>query len=132
MTRENVEIVRSIYAAWGRGDYDAALALIDREVEWFGPPDISGSGLEWGHAGVRRSLIEWVGAWDDYEFELRDVVDFGDDVLSEGRQRGRGKGGGVDVAEAIFSVWTIRPGHVVRQRMFRDRAQTLEAVGPRE
>jgi len=79
--------------------------------------------------GVRRSLGEWVGAWDDYEFELRELIDAGDRVLAVGWQRGRGKGSGVEVSEEIFSVWTLRARNVIRQRMFRDRGQALEAAG---
>ena len=49
-----------------------------------------------------------------------------------GWHRGRGKGSGVGVSEEIFSVWTMRTGKVVRQRMFREKVQALEAVGLRE
>ena len=134
MSEENVEVVRAIYDSWIRGDYDAVFALLDTDIEWFGPPDISasgepGSGLSRGHDGVRRSLARWVGEWDDFSFELRQLIDFGDDVLVEGWQRGRGKTSGVEVSEEIFSVWTIRAGQAVRQRMFRDRAEALEAAG---
>ena len=133
MSEENVEVVRAIYDSWIRGDYDAVFALLDTDIEWFGQPDISasgepGSGLSRGHDGVRRSLARWVGEWDDFSFELRQLIDFGDDVLVEGWQRGRGKTSGVEVSEEIFSVWTIRAGQAVRQRMFRDRAEALEAA----
>ena len=109
-------------------------ALLDADIEWFGPPDISasgepGSGLSRGHEGVRRSLARWVGEWDEYSFELRELIDFGDDVLVEGWHRGRGKTSGVEVSEEIFSVWTLRAGQAVRQRMFRDRAEALEVAG---
>jgi hypothetical protein len=49
--------------------------------------------------------------------------------LAAGWQRGRGKGSGVEVSEEIFSVWTLRARKVIRQRMFRDRGQALEAAG---
>jgi uncharacterized protein len=133
MSDENVEVVRAIYQAWARGDYEAAFARLDTDIEWFGPPDISAagepdSGLSRGHEGVSRSLARWVGTWDDYSFELGRLMDHGDDVLVEGRHRGRGKTSGVEVSEEIFSVWTLRAGLAIRQRMFRDRAQALEAV----
>jgi ketosteroid isomerase-like protein len=133
VSEENVEVVQAIYDSWSRGDYDAVFALLDTD-EWFGPPDISasgepGSGLSRGHDGVRRSLARWVGEWDEYSFEVRQLIDLGDDVLVEGWHRGRGKTSGVEVSEEIFSVWTVRAGQAVRQRMFRDRAEALEAAG---
>lgn len=129
MSQENVGIVRAIYEAWARGDYEAAFEVIDGDVEWFGPLDVSGSGFARGHEGVRHSLGMWVGTWDEFHFELRELIDAGDEVLVAGWQRGRGKGSGVEVSEEIFSVWTVRSGKAVRQRMFRDRAEALDAVG---
>jgi ketosteroid isomerase-like protein len=130
VSRENVEVVRAIYHAYERGEF--GLEHFHEDVEWFGPPDISGGGLWRGHEGVRRALTQWVGTWDDYRFELRDLIDSGDHVVGRGWQSGRGKGSGVEVSEEIFSVFTLRAGKVVRQRMFRDKAEALEAVGLRE
>jgi ketosteroid isomerase-like protein len=134
MSQENVEIVRGIYDAWHRRDLEAPLGAFHEDVEWFGPPDISrdAGGLVHGHEGVRHSLRSWLGTWDDYHYELRELVDFGDQVLAGGWQHGRGRGSGVEVSEEIFSVWTLQAGKVVRQRMFRDRTQALEAAGLRE
>jgi uncharacterized protein len=129
MSQENVEVVRAIYGAYELGDYRAVFERMHEDIEWFGPPDVSNSGLARGHQGVRRSLGIWVGAWDNLHFELRELIDSGDKVLAAGWQRGRGKGSGVEVSEEIFSVWTLRAGKAIRQRMFRDRLQALEAAG---
>jgi ketosteroid isomerase-like protein len=129
MSQENVEVVRAIYDAYDRGDYRAALDHFHRDVEWFGPPDVSNSGFARGHEGVNHALGTWVGTWDEYHFELRELIDAGDDVLAVGWHRGRGKGSGVEVSEEIFSVWTLHLGEVVRQRMFRDGGQAREAAG---
>jgi ketosteroid isomerase-like protein len=129
MSQENVEVVRAIYGAWEAGDYPAAFDRFHEDVEWLGPPDVSSSGAARGHEGVRQALATWVGTWEDYHYELGELIDSGDQVLVAGRQRGRGKGSGVEVSEEIFSVWTLRSGKVVRQQMFRDRTQALEAAG---
>jgi ketosteroid isomerase-like protein len=130
MSQANVEVVRAIYDAFDRGDAEAALERFHPDVEWYGPPDISGGAESWrGHEGVTRALATWIGTWDDYRFELRELLDSGDHVFAGGWQRGRGKGSGVEVSEEIFSVYTLRDGLVVGQRMFRDRARALEAAG---
>jgi ketosteroid isomerase-like protein len=129
MSQENVEIVATVYESWMRGDYAAVFGLFDPEVQWVPPPDVSSSGQRRGHEGVRRSMAGWMSYWDDYHFELRHLVDCGDDVLAEGWQRARGRTSGVEVSEEIFSVWTVRAGLVVRQQMFRERADALEAAG---
>ena len=133
MSQENVEIVRAVYDAWQAGDYEGVFKRFDGNVEWTGPPDVSGTGEHRrGHDGVRRGMRDWIGTWDDYRFELRELVGIGDQVLAEGWQHGRGRSSGVEVSEEIFSVWTLHGGMIVRQRLFRDRAQALEAAGLRE
>ncbi len=131
MSQENVEIVRGIYEAWQRRDFKTALAPFDDQVEWIGPPDISRDG--WGHAhgidGMVRSLDAWLSNWTEHHFELRELIDGGDHVLAGGWQSGRGRESGVEVSEEILSVWTLQAGKVIRQRMFRDRIQALEAAG---
>ena len=129
MSQENIGVVRRVYEAWMCGDYEALFALFDPEIEWSPPPDVSSSGERRGHVGVRLAMAGWMGHWEDYHFELRRLIDRGDEVLAEGWQRARGRTSGVEVSEEIFSVWTLRAGQVVRQRMFRDRAQALEAAG---
>jgi ketosteroid isomerase-like protein len=133
MSRENVEIVRAIYDAYDRGDYEAAFEYFHVDIEWFEPPENpGGGGVYRGHEGVRESLGRWIGQWDDYHFELRELTNVGDCVLAEGWQRGRGRGSGVEVSEETFHVWTLQAGKVVRFRGFRNKAQALEAVGLRE
>ncbi len=100
-----------------------------RRIEWFGPPDVSSSGFSQGREGVRQSLAAWVGAWDDFHSELRELIDSGDKVLAAGWQRGRGRGSGVEVAQDFAGIWTVRDGRIVRWDMCADRAEALEAVG---
>ena len=38
MSQENIEVVRRILETWSRGDFDAALAMMDPEIEWYDPP----------------------------------------------------------------------------------------------
>jgi ketosteroid isomerase-like protein len=44
MSEENVEIVRGVYEAWQRGDFEVALEPFQEDIEWFGPPEGRGSG----------------------------------------------------------------------------------------
>ena len=84
MSQENVEVVRAIYDAYERGDYPVAFERFHEDIEWFGPPDVSNSGFARGHEGVSHSLSTWVGTWDGYQFELRELIDAGDQVLAVG------------------------------------------------
>ena len=132
MSQENVEIIRRIYVAYGRGDIEGAVAELDPEVEWSEPPRSPGAVRPYrGHEGARRSLSAWVRAWDEYRLELDELIDAGDQVLAKARQIVRGKGSGIEIEQPLFSVWTLRNGKVLRLRMYHDQAEALEAAGRR-
>ena len=126
MSPENVEVVRTIYDAYERGDYPAAFECFHEDIEWFGPPDISNSGFARGHAGVRHSLSTWVGSWDEYHFELRELIDAGDQILAVGWHRRAGKGSGVEVSEGIFRSGPCTSARSSGSEMFRDRVRLLK------
>ena len=44
MSEENVALVQSAYAAFNLGDFDAAMELLDPEIEWQLPPNIPDTG----------------------------------------------------------------------------------------
>ena len=58
-TNENVQVVKDFFAAMGRGDKQALLALIAEDVEWIIPgEDWPLAGTHRGHAGVAATLRE--------------------------------------------------------------------------
>ena len=125
-----MEIVRGVYSDFVRGDYEAAFERFHEEITLVAPPDLTGGGRTYhGHEDTRQGFGMFLGAWEDYHFEVRDLIDCGDEVLVEGWQRGRGRSSGVEVSESIYSVLTVRGGKVVRFRIFRDRDEALEAAG---
>jgi uncharacterized protein len=131
MSRENVEIVRRMYDAFARGEYDTSLSYCDAEIEFSQPAGEPGGGTHHGREGVIQAFAQWLGAWDDYRVEVGELIDFGDDVLARTRHHGRGKGSGAAVEMRIFQLLTVRNGRIVRMRMYYDEAEALEAVGPR-
>ncbi len=54
MSQENVEIVRSIYAAWERGDYSST-EWAHPEIEWGSPPMGRRPGQGQGWPGWQRT-----------------------------------------------------------------------------
>ena len=85
-----------------------------------------------GHEGVREFWRDWTGTWDDFDFELEEAVDAGDDVLVRVRQVGKGRESGAPVALSFGQIWTLRGGKVIRFRAFPTFEEALEAAGLRE
>jgi ketosteroid isomerase-like protein len=72
MSQENVEIVRGQIDAFNRGDYEAALAVLDEDVEWHVPDvaalDAPASGVVRGRERVAETFARWLEAWNPFAF----------------------------------------------------------------
>jgi uncharacterized protein len=132
MSQENVEVVRSVYAAAGRGDAEAVLALYDPQVE------LDNSALEvvgWGgrvyrgHEEMRRFFREWHDAWEVVDYDFDDLIEAPNDhVISIVTRRARGRASGAEVTLELALLWTIRDERVVRVVWFSSREDALAAA----
>jgi ketosteroid isomerase-like protein len=54
--QQNVDVVRQVYGAFGRGDLEGILGLLDPEVTWRtpGPSDLPTAGMRRGVNAVRE------------------------------------------------------------------------------
>jgi ketosteroid isomerase-like protein len=128
MSQPNVEIVRRMYDAYGRGDLQTSFSCFDAHVE-YAEASYPGSATYHGHDGLRRGAEKWAGTWDEYRVYVEELTDLGDHVLAKTRSRGHGKGGGVPVEMELFALYTLRAGKIVQLRMFYERAAALAAAG---
>ena len=85
-----------------------------------------------GIEGARQFLEEWRDAWEDWELQVEDMFDAGDDVVAVLRQRGRSKATGLPVDMHFAQVWTLRDGKQLRMRMYASPDEALEATGLRQ
>ena len=122
--KDNVEVVREMLEGYVRGDYEAALPAFADDVEVV-------TSLERYHglAGVVEEALRWERMWDDYRFEVEDLVDAGDRVVLLYHQCGRSKTSGVALEERAGWVYTLREGKIARVEMFQDRELAFRAAG---
>jgi ketosteroid isomerase-like protein len=130
MSRENVQVVRSIYAAWERGDFSSAEwahAEIEFSSDW---PD----GGRWtGLSGMAEAFGGWLGAWEEFRLvadEYRELD--AERVLVLDHFSGRGRTSGVDLgrvqAEGAW-LFHLGDGKVTRMVRYVDRDHALADVG---
>ena len=132
MSRQNVEIVRRIYDAWGAGGVRGeVLEYMSEQLEYVNPPYAV-------HAGTRHGLEGWLAVAEnlDESFEswshvLGEIVDADDKVLAITTFHARGRGSSVDLEKYEPHVWTLRDGEVVRFQWFNEREEAEEAAGLR-
>jgi uncharacterized protein len=122
MSLENVELVRNIYALWGR--HESAKHLIDAELEYVNPP----YALESGTRRSRSTLGKVREVYPDFRVEPERFVDAGEHVVVIGIARGT-SASGVEAQWRQGYVWTVRDGKAVRFRWFNQPEEALKAVG---
>jgi ketosteroid isomerase-like protein len=128
MSQHNVEIVRRHIDAYGSGDYEAALAAYHRDVVCDATVRPEGRVYR-GREGVAEAIRVWAGTWNDWRWEIEELIDAGDRVLMVVREFGRGKASAVDVVQQTFWVYRLRGGQIVHATVFVDRDKALRAAG---
>jgi ketosteroid isomerase-like protein len=128
---KNVDLVRSIYAAWERGDFSSA-EWADPEIEFVATegPDPSRST---GVAAMAERWRQWMASWDNYRSEAEEYRELDSErVLVLMRHGGRGKTSGMEVEQLDrwgTNLFQIRDGKVVRLTLYWDRDRALTDLG---
>jgi ketosteroid isomerase-like protein len=145
MSKENVEIVwAALRTAAGRGQADpgtridaldpraveATVEFFDSEVEFEEDPRFPEADVFHGRAAVRAYFDQFTDQFQEFGFEVDDVLDAGaDDVLVLLHLRGRGKVSGAEFDQRSAWLFSVRDGRAFRVRTYFDRTEALEAVG---
>jgi ketosteroid isomerase-like protein len=125
---ENLDLVRSIYAAHERGDY-ANAEWADPDIEYV-IADGPDTGVWTGRAGMTQAWRDVLSAYDQYRTVVDDIREIdGDRVLVLGSYVGRGKSTGLRLAGMNASLWQMRDGRVVRLIIYWDRDRALADLG---
>jgi ketosteroid isomerase-like protein len=127
--RAEIEIVRRGYEAFNRGDLDAVVELIGPDFEWLPPEQSLTAGTYQGPEAVRAEITAWTDPFQDFRWEIQEIIEAGDHILVAGRMSGRGKTSGAVVSVIEYHVWTIRDGRPLRMRMYHDPEQASQAAG---
>jgi ketosteroid isomerase-like protein len=130
----NLDLVRSIFAAWGRGDF-SSVEWADQEIELVtvdGPEPGSWSGL----AGVANAWRDYLRAWDAWRVEAEEYREPDDErVLVLDRRSGRGKLSGLELEDMLTggaTLFHICDGKVSRLVVYADCDRALADLGLEE
>jgi ketosteroid isomerase-like protein len=128
MSQQNVDVIRSTYEAFGRGDMDAVAAAF-AETEWHEAQGMPYGGTFTGTEAIFANVLGPISQ-DVEGFSARpdEILDAGDEkVVSLGTYSGQGANGPVDIPYA--HVWTVRDGKIVHFVQHTDTKLFSEAVG---
>lgn len=129
-SQRNIDALRLVYEAWGRGDWSAGPGVYGPRMTWGWSdefPEIHGTHSD--PVIARDRLRCWLSPWEDWRVEAEEYVPIGDRVLVLARYRGRGKGSGAEVDVTGAHVWVMRDGKAESMMVFNDRDKALAAAG---
>jgi ketosteroid isomerase-like protein len=131
---ENLDLVRSIYTAFERGDFSST-EWAHPEIEYVhadGPAPGSWTGL----AGMAEGFRDWLGAWDQYRVAVDGYRELDDErVLVLVRGAGRGKTSRLEVGQIHATgagLLHVSDAKVTRMVIYWDRDRALADLGLKE
>ena len=127
-TQSNVELIKSLYASFSKGDTEAIIAALDENVYWAEPKHAE---IPYGGAGrgktVVREFFKGVGQVTVKSFEPMEYVASGDRVLAIGRWSGQAKPTGKSFTSEWIMSWIVKNGKVTSFQGYEDSAAILKA-----
>ena len=130
MSQENVETMRHSFECWLSGDLEGWRETMDPEVGW----DISAHPLPDvpNHGQGRDALLNdmlgvYMSGWVDYSGELTEMIDAGDEVVITIHETATMRETGVPLERDLFHTWTVREGRATFLRVFKTKAEAIEA-----
>ena len=132
MSQENVEVVRRSFELWLSGDLEAWLTTIDPDIGWdisaHPLPDVPNHGRG-RDAFASDMLATYASGWTDYSAEMKELVDAGEHVVAVLHETAKMRDTGVPLDRDLAQVWTVRDRRGAFLRVFRTKAEALEAAG---
>ena len=135
MSQVNVDAVRQGFERWLSGDVEGWIETLDPDIGWdisaHPLPDVSnhGSGRD---ALVGDMLGTYLSGWNDYSVELKEVIEAGEQVVLVLHETATMRQTGVALDRELVHLWTVRDGRASFLRVFKTKADALEAAGLQE
>lgn len=130
MRASNLDIVRSIYAAWPRG-LDAFMEKLVPDIVWrFADNFVYGEVNPLiGHDAIRAaSLSKLKTDWEGFDGELDELLDARDTIIGLGHYVGAYKATGRRLRAQFAHLWTLRDGLVTEWRQYVDTKQFADVM----
>jgi ketosteroid isomerase-like protein len=126
---ESVKQIKVFYNGVARGDFTAACALLDPDIEWREPNVLAlwFRGTHYGAEAVRKEVLDPMASkLAGLEMRMKKFFEVGEHVIAIGHYHGRSKATAKELEAASAHIWTLRNGRPVRFEAYHDDTKWLE------
>ena len=129
LLRQRIAALRAAYAAFNRGDMDAAVESLDPQIDWSEPAEFPGGGTYHGRAAAKQYLSQSRAAWAEVISEPEDFIPAGDRIVVFVHARLRPKNSDEWRDVRLADVYIFRNNTAIQMRAFADRQDALRWAG---
>jgi ketosteroid isomerase-like protein len=132
MSQQNVDLVRGIYEAFGRGDVPEVLGRMAPDMVWNEAENfpLADRNPYEGHDAIVGGVFARLGSeWDGFAPGPEEYLDAGDTVVVLGRYTGTCKATGKALDAQMAHVWRVKDGKAVRFQQYTDTLQAARVTG---
>jgi uncharacterized protein len=129
MSEQSLEIIKSAYAAFERGDVPGLLGAFAEDIEWYEAEGMPYGGLHRGGEAVAQNVFGPIAEdVEGFAVTPKEFMSTGDTVAVVVNYTGTGKSTGKPLDIPVVHVWEVRDGKIVRFRQFIDTVKFAEVV----
>ena len=127
---DNLAAVRSSYDAFGRGDLDGAMAMMDDSIVWHQAQGLAHGGIYRGLTEVRANVFDPLDEqwWEDFDATPDEILAGDEHVVVLGRYTAKAKDSGKPLDVPFAHVWKFEGGKAVRFHQFTDTRGWVDAL----
>lgn len=126
----NVDALRTLYDAFGRGDVATVLGAMDEKIDWQEPTSLPFENQVGPQAVAENVFGPVITQLQDFSVTPDDIIDGGDIVAVTGTYRGKGAANGVPLDAEFVHVWRFgADGKITGFRTYTDTYLWRQALG---
>jgi ketosteroid isomerase-like protein len=126
----NVDLVKSVYAAFGVGDVPKVLGAMHPQIQWTETAGFKYGGVYRSPQAVLENVFARIQAdFESFAIDVGRLIDAGEVVVMEGHYVAKGKATGKSVRAAVAHVFQMSDGKIVRFDQYVDSATINPLIG---
>jgi uncharacterized protein len=129
MAPDYLGLVRDLYEAVNRRDWEALARLSQPDLEWETDPRLPNAGIYRGREEIRRFLEDQASPFERTLTQPERLVAKGDYVVAVVRLSRRIRDSTAEVELRVGHLWSIRDGKLARGQAFAEPEKAFEAGG---